>query len=407
MKHPRTAPLLLLALAGILATLALPGGRGGSVPPTAQESFAALVSDASREVPLTPEERDAHLERLRARGPQALARFLSEAVGADAQDGVRAVALESLETCATARELMALVVLALPGQGQPSRAVLASLRAAVVLTLERDPRGFEALVPAWQQVGSEQPELRAELIAAVAERGDPAGLEFLAWVATFETGAFDREVASACVPLAPRAWTAEERDALERVSVLLESADAGSIQILSGALASARLEAPIPAWIELLASDSRALRQRAQQALERVTGLALGADAARWSVWHASELAWAADEAPAVVAELASEEDARVLAALHKLGARRAGRDALAVEVTSALVHPSPAVRMHACATLERLGSTLVLAELAVALEDEDESVARSACSALCRLTGLDLAPEADAWNAPLARIRA
>jgi hypothetical protein len=337
---------------------------------------------------LAPARRAAHLALLRARGPRTLAPFLERTVAATDSEAARLAALECLGGCASRDELRSLVRLAAPGQRVPSDALCDALRAAVALTLGRDGRAFAELEAAWRSAPN---ALREELIAAVGERGDPAGLDFLSWV-IFEERGFERAVARACVPLAPHAREPGARAALARLCTLLDSADAACVQSASAALARARVEAAVPRWIELLEHASRGIRERARRSLEEVTGLALGPTRARWEAWHVAECAWLEEKAPALLAELESEDEALVLAAVRALAGRRFHRDELAQAVEPLLLHPAADVRLYACRALEALGSPCAVLPLLGALSDEEEAVARAAASALRALTGLDLA---------------
>jgi len=311
------------------------------------------------------------------------------------------LALPARRTEPAKLDLATLVAQATPAAGAPAPEACAELRAAVVEILARDARAFTELVPAWRRAGA---ELRGELLAAVAERADPAGLDFLAWVATYEGLENGRGLAEACLALAPRASGPEARESLERLCVLLESEDDACVQTAVLALSRARVDAAVPAWIELLERPSRAVRERARRALEQHSGLALGAAPERWRAWHDAELAWLEDEAPAVLAELELDDDARVLAALRALAPRRLARDELALAVAATLDHPHAVVRAAACSALESLAVPAALPALALALDDEDEAVARGAWSALRRLTGLDLPFDPAPWREHLGR---
>lgn len=409
----RSALVLGLFLGGLACTLALPARRGGSTPvpaparppsdPAPEEAaFAALLArgtiDPSDATAL--ETRQSLLATLRSIGPRKLARFLEKSVGDAATEDARLVALECLEGCATGHEVGALMHLATPKTGAPSSRLRDALRSAVVKTLERDQRSFAELVSAWRDAGT---GLRAELLGALAERGDPAGLELLSWVATFEGPEFHRALAETCLRLAPRARGPEALRHLETLCVLLDSQDGVCVQTISIALARARVEAAIPAWIALLESESRGTRERARRSLEELTGLSLGSAGERWRAWHEAENAWFEQEAPRVFSELASDEDERVLEAAREVARHRLYRDELAQAVEGLLDHASPAVRLCACSVLQGLGSSVALPALTAALADEDEAVARSAWSTLRHLTGLELPFDEALWRKQLA----
>lgn len=401
------ALLFLAALAGTLAVPVAPDRRteptrsAGASTAAAEASpeevaFAALCADRALDgTELAPEQRLRLLDTLRSHGPAALASFLVKAAARTDSERARLVALECLEACATGRELVALVRLATPEGAAPSSPLRAALHAALLRTLERDERAFQELVPAWRSAGA---LLRAELLACVGERGDPAGLELLAWVATFESGEYDRTLAETCLPLVPRAPRDEARRHLETLCSLLSSEDSVCVQTISIALARARIEAAVPAWIELLESESRGTRERARRSLEELTGLTLGAGVERWVAWHEAEQRWFEEDAPDVLADLASEDDARVLAAVRELASHRLHRDELAEALAELLGHGTPSVRLCACSALQSLGSPLALPALVRALGDEDEAVARAAWSTLRRMTGLELPLDEALW---------
>jgi hypothetical protein len=288
------------------------------------------------------------------------------------------------------------VRLATPGEGAPSSGLRAALRTAVLSAMDRDPRAYGELVPAWRDAGA---GLRAELLAIVGERGDPAGLELLAWVATFEPEDYHRSLAETCQRIAPRVVTPESLEHLETLCNLLRSEDGICVQKISVALARTRVAAAIPAWIELLESESRGTRERARRSLEEVSGLALGATPARWLAWYESECAWYEEEATDTLSELESGEDARILAAVRTLSLRRLHRDELAEAVVKLLDHATSAVRQCACSALATLGSHVALPALTGALADENADVARSAWSALRQLTGLELPLDEALWR--------
>ena len=221
---------------------------------------------------------------------------------------------------------------------------------------------------------------------------------------TFEGEEFHRPVAETCLRLARRGYTPEALEHLETLCALLQSEDGVAVQTISIALARARVEAAIPDWIELLESESRGTRERARRSLEEVTGLALGATGTRWLAWYESECSWYEEEAPAVLAELESAEDAHALDAVRTLSLRRLHRDELSEAIVQLLDHPNPAVRQCACSALESLGSPLALPALSAALADEDDVVARGAWSALRRLTGLDLPQDEALWRERIPR---
>ena len=322
----------------------------------------------------------------------------------DPNETPRRVALECLGGAATAREVSTLVRLTTLEYFTPTPALGAALRAALVATLERDPRAMRELVPAWRSLGT---ALRPELLGAVAERGDAGGLELLAYVAHFEDESWHLQLAETALRVTSAAPGPEALEQLETLCILLRSADGVCVQTISSALARARVEAAIPDWIQLLASESRGIRERARRSLEQISGLALGPEAGRWQAWYDAETAWYENEAPDLFTELESEDDARVLAALRVLSTRRLARDELAQEIAPLLQHPTQAVRLCTCSALATLGSAAVVPALVAVLEatyeSEDEKTASAVHTTLRTLTELDLPLDPPLWRERLA----
>ncbi|MBI3893493.1 MAG: HEAT repeat domain-containing protein [Candidatus Wallbacteria bacterium] len=67
-------------------------------------------------------------------------------------------------------------------------------------------------------------------------------------------------------------------------------------------------------------------------------------------------------------------------------------------ELILRLSHADPAVRIRAIEELARLDDPDALACLVARLNDSEEQVSAAARAALCRVTGLDLGGERDAW---------
>ena len=147
----------------------------------------------------------------------------------------------------------------------------------------------------------------------------------------------------------------------------------------------------------------RAARERVARDARARAALARGAHRThagdeRWVAWHEAEQRWFEEDAPDVLADLASEDDARVLAAVRELASHRLHRDELAEALAELLGHGTPSVRLCACSALQSLGSPLALPALVRALGDEDEAVARAAWSTLRRMTGLELPLDEALW---------
>jgi hypothetical protein len=152
--------------------------------------------------------------------------------------------------------------------------------------------------------------------------------------------------------------------------------------------------------VDALDSEDAGLRANSAHALRELSGLRMGDAPAAWRLWHAGEVAWWREEAPALLDGLESGDRERVASALSEIARRRAFRHELAVRVAPLLDSPSALLRRRACHTLRELGSAEPLGALALALEDHDEAVRTSAHAALVAVTGRDLPPEPRLWLA-------
>ena len=156
------------------------------------------------------------------------------------------------------------------------------------------------------------------------------------------------------------------------------------------ALGALRDPGTIPMLVHVLEHGaSSGERGMAHGALRATTGLALPRVPAAWKGWYEGEQRWFEQEGTAAIADLSSESEAEVVAAVRRLSARCLPRDRIALELAPLLTdHPSPGVRAQVCLALVRLGSDVVAPELTRALEDEDPGVRRHAQTALLAIAG-------------------
>jgi len=330
--------------------------------------------------------------------PGKLARLLAADVEAVEDEARRLRALELLSRIATSEEVPYLALLAGGADGSAATtATEGAWRQALAEVLARDVRTFDDLAGHW--VGTAEP-LRAALLDAVVERGDPRGLGFLAWLAVNEPSTA-RDVAAGLLRLVPAAPLGGA-STLQGAVVLLDSDDPLVLQSASIALSRARVEGAVPGWIALLEHRSPGVRDAAHRALEHLSGLALGTEPGRWARWYEAETAWLAESADEAYAELASPETERVLAAVREITSHRLARDERAGALAALLEHDDPSLRLAGCRALAGTGSTAVLADLVEVLEDDADEVRTAARAALFALTGLDLPGEAELWRAAL-----
>jgi HEAT repeat protein len=133
-------------------------------------------------------------------------------------------------------------------------------------------------------------------------------------------------------------------------------------------------------------------------ALRQISGIELPAVASAWQRWFEAEQRWLAEEGPAAVEHLASEDDLVVAKAVVELSARTLYKERIAAELRPLLArHPSPAIRARVCLALGRFGGTATVEALQDALRDRDAGVRWAARRALEALGHAEVSPPIDA----------
>jgi len=374
--------------------------------PGAVSGYLALASGhrlpttpAGEPRPLTGAERDL-LARVGPRLPGAeVVAQIRRTLGEDPDDAWRSAALGLLGVHARAADLGLLVdTVSEAGPSGESEGLLEDFRAAVIALVQRDPEVFEQLGFA----GAVRADVAVEIVRAVGQAGEPRGLEWLC------TCLGDVDLAAAALQeigrLATRAAPARALAAAEQVRPLLWAEDPGQRRRAIGVLAVLNDVACLPRLIELLEESEGGERKAAHSALQDLSGCRFPDRGPTWRGWYQEEARWWDEESEAVMADLTSEDVATVQAAVRAASQRTLRRDRLALGLAPLVrEHESPAVRSQACAGLARLGSELVLRDLADALDDEDPGVRAQALLALRKITGWDdLATDRSAWTEAL-----
>ena len=284
--------------------------------------------------------------------------------------------------------------------GKDPSDLAAELQAAVAGIVRRDSR---ALDPVRRWVLQVPTETGSVLVRALGASGSPAALPVLAELLGQDAD-LDPVLLTEIAGLAVHASKPIEERVLEPLLETLQGDDA--LILREAALAVGRTEDSGAAarLIELLNHEDAGVQEAAGWALERITGLRLRADPARWSSWLGVETRWFVTELPRLRQELRSRRTEIAVRALGEISRRRLRRHELALETTSALEHESSLVRRLACATLQRLGSQAAVPALLPLLQDSDESVSRAARAALAGLGAMpDPGAEAGAVGNPPA----
>jgi hypothetical protein len=312
----------------------------------------------------------------------------------------RRAALELLTQHAAAEDLSLLGELVLdPASGElAADDLVPPFRDALVRVLRR--AGADARELHW--LADRAAPLRSEVIRAVGESGRSEGLAWLGGEL-----AEPALVAPALREIARLAEGAARHEATEvapLVRPFVQHAEPGERRHAVRALGVLEDVGAVPLLIDLLEQEGDSgLGRMAHASLQRIAGWKLPPQAGAWRSWYGEQDRWWREQAPLHLEHLTSEDDARVVAAVHALSAQRLFRHEIAQRLAGALgSHPSAAVRGQLCLGLARLGSRSVVDGLVRGLEDEDLGVREHALAALRSITGLGLPPAVDAWEQAL-----
>lgn len=165
------------------------------------------------------------------------------------------------------------------------------------------------------------------------------------------------------------------------------------------ACASGRLEddGAVEGLVVLIEGPDQRVRASAFEALERISGLSLGDDPARWTSWYNAEMRWWEEEADALLVRIERGHGLEFVRAAREVLEHRLFRDRIAESFIIALAHRSEEDVVLACAALQQLRSHRAVPGLIECLE-RDDPVRAAALRALRAITGLELPPRADSW---------
>lgn len=270
---------------------------------------------------------------------------------------------------------------------------------AVALALARDPKGLDALRPAWEQLSS---ELAGAALRALLERPSAAGAECVrTWLG--RRAELDAAVLLALGALHASVDEARRESLAGKVQSFLSSPEVEVVQAAATALGRLGTPDSVPWLIELFVHEDPAVQRAALGALRTLGGVNLPGSAVAWRSWYAREETWYQEESVRVLEELelalASEDPvAPTRAVLRTLSEHRLHRDELVEQVRPLLEHERPRLRILACQALERMGSRRALPWLVACLLDPEESVVSAAHAALCTLERVRLGNEPAVW---------
>jgi len=311
----------------------------------------------------------------------------------------RQVCVETLGALGTRRDLRLVIDLATPAD-ELVRVLPRSLRkayeGALRAILARDPAGLGSLQDVFAHL---HPGLGSATIDALGDVPAEAALTTL--VALLGTvRELDAYLLTTIAKLGPSVRLPVGEDVLARVRGFLSSPDPALVQ--AAVRASGRLEDydAIPTLLEMLTQGDQNQRTSAHVALGDITGLPLRADVRIWRAWYDSESLWWQVESAGVFRDLEEPDELRVSGAINEVTRQRLYRHERASALLPVLDRDQPELVVMACRSLAQVGSRVAVPRLVLALEHPDWNIRRAAWTALVRITGKELPPEADAWRA-------
>jgi len=346
--------------------------------PAAQpDLFTVLAFGPGDERGLAAEESAALLGALSVAGSRAVRPWLAPRLAEAPAAEVRLAALELLARIGTGGDVD---LLRRAMNGAPP-GLDGALQVACAGLVRADPSALEPLrrwmIEAPQRVGP-------VLARGLADSERPEALATLAQALGFHA-TLEPELLEAIARLAPAHPKPLDEPTLTALRAALERDDARTLRAAAQALARAEDALALPGLIALLAHEAPAVRASAEEALERLSGLAFGADPSRWEAWRAAEEAWWSGSLARLRAELADADPGLAIRALGELSSHRWPRHELALEAAAALQHEDRSVRRLACLALARIGSSAAVPELKALAEQggESQAAARRALQAL------------------------
>ncbi len=360
---------------------------------TIDPMFTSLVKRKLGERALDAGQLDLLKGALTAFGPSALGRHLGHAVEADDSTETVIRALELLAPIARDEDFTTFARIA--AGGREPEGVAPVFTDSVTGLLRREKGAFVSLPGVWRSLPH---ALQLALIDSVRDAKDARGLEFLADNIGFDD-VTDGLLLDALVEIARVAKQPGSRNVTAAIRRFLHGDVGDKLNRAVIALGLLQDESAVGDLIDLLDTDSRGLQRGVNEALQRITGISFHGDHARWSAWYESELEWFDGDGADTLAALQHAEASMVLSATRVLAKHKLFRQRISRELALLLNDPDAAVRSATCLALSQLGSSVAVPALIDALQDENESVARNAYSALRALTGRNDPVDSEAWQ--------
>jgi len=163
-----------------------------------------------------------------------------------------------------------------------------------------------------------------------------------------------------------------------------------------------RDEGAVEALMTLIDHSDEPVRDSAFLALKRISGLAFGSDATRWTSWYHAEMRWWEEEADPLLQRIERARGVEFVRASRLALEHRLFRDRIAEAFAQVLRRNDVEEVRLACRALEQLRSRVAIRGLIECLEHDAPLVREAAWTALRAITGVELPPEIDSWS-PLA----
>lgn len=410
---PAGAPADALALPEPLrASLAAAAAPGADVEPLARRLGAfgapvlpyliALLAGTTEAGELAAPERALVLRTSELVGHDALIAFLRPAAGSAGlrrPAAERGAALALLERNARPQDLALALDLAGGTPDAPAEALLGDeLFRVAAAVLRRDAAALGVLT---RQAVTARPPAAVSLVRAIGACAEELGpdrdpLGVLSTVLGYDPG-LDRAVLGEIGRVSLALPGTAPADLAARIGGYLDDPDAELVREAVQALGRLDAHDALPTLVGMLGDERAAVGEATLWALRSMTGLKLGANAARWRTWLEDESAWWEAEAPAHLAALRSRDDARVRHALSELCKHRLHRDRIAPAIGALLASGSPRLCADAARALAELGAPAGVPFLRELLASHaDERLRASALEALLAL-GVRIPPTGDA----------
>jgi HEAT repeat protein len=351
------------------------------VPRARPDDAAQLLSAAQRELLLAALAKFPP-ERVRAEFARRL-----PAAPAEPEPGLRIAELRLLSAIGRRSDLPSLSARAPREKGEIGPGAAAALREAFAAILRREPESFADQM---QVLRSCDAGAAKQFLFALGDLGDKRALPLLDQCARSIP-----ELAQQAIGLLPRIGPSGEPEFDQALCAwLVERLDPRRLEWTRASLRAIGVlddGSQVPALLEQLDVPQDGLREAALGALQQISGLHLGPSKGAWREWYERECLWQSSGRQEALTALESGQDALVAQALGAFGGHTLYKQQRAEDVLGVLQHGSPAMRLMACGTLARIGSTRALASLVELFADADAQLAEAAWRAACALAGRPL----------------